>query len=423
MAPSEAAARHALRIADQQTVLVAAGRQAWRRVETSYISESWASALQGFLPVVYAAQYQAAVEGAGYAAGVLAEQGVWIAPEVWVSPASLVGVAPDGRSLQGLLATPVVKAKSAIGRGVDPQRAVTGAFGSLKTILQGMVSDISRQAAGMDIVARPRTGYVRVASGSSCPRCTVLLGKFFRWNQGFLRHPQDDCVHVPTTQALAKDVMSDPYEAFKSLSREEQDKYWGAAAAQAIRDGADIYQVTNAITRGMTKSGMFTLEGTTRRGYAGQLLADGQRRPTPELIYRWAAGDRQSALDMLEQYGYLLPGGQVPGGSLRGMVEGFGQMGRGGTRVAASRAVADARTSGQRDPSSPYTMTAAERRLYNAERDYQMVLQGVNPWASQGFGSGGASAGSGAPLTPQIAAAVESNYRRWLASGGQVFTK
>ena len=55
-------------------------------------------AVSGGLPVVYAAQYQAAVEGAGYTAGVLAEQGVWIAPEVWVSPASLVDIAPDGQA-------------------------------------------------------------------------------------------------------------------------------------------------------------------------------------------------------------------------------------------------------------------------------------------------------------------------------------
>jgi hypothetical protein len=75
-------------------------------------------------------------------------------------------------------------------------------------------------------------------------------------------------------------------------------------------------------------------------------------------------------------------------------------------------------------------MTAAELRLSDAERDYQMVLRGRNPWASRGFGRtpdpygaglNTVGGGSGAPLTPQIAAAVENNYRRWLATGGQIY--
>lgn len=41
-------------------------------------------------------------------------------------------------------------------------------------------------------------------------------------------------------------------EGFKSLSREEQDKRFGANYAQAIRDGADIYQVVNS-KRGMQR--------------------------------------------------------------------------------------------------------------------------------------------------------------------------
>ena len=79
---------------------------------------------------------------------------------------------------------------------------------------------------------------------------------------------------------------------------------------------------------------------------------------------------------------------------------------------------------------SRYTMTEAERRLYDAETRYRMVLEGRNPFASPGFGSTPDPFGSrlntigtgGAPLTPQIAAAVEKDYRRWLASGGQMFT-
>ena len=179
----------------------------------------------------------------------------------------------------------------------------------------------------------------------------------------------------------------------------------------------------------MTKTRMFTTQGTTR-GYASTLLKPGQRRLTPEAIYRQSNGNRVKARDLLTEHGYLLPGGQVPGGALRGRVEGFGQMGKGGKAKAAREAVLEARRTGVRDPNNRYTMTAAERRLYDAEQRYSMVLQGRNPFASPGFGNtpdpygiglNKVGAGPSAPLTPQIAAMVENDYRRWLASGGQKF--
>jgi hypothetical protein len=427
-AATDAAVAHARQVVAQQVLLRAAGRKAWRRVDPNRISESWAESLTSFMPVVYASQYQAAMLGASYSAGVLAEQDLWVPPSGWVDPSAFVGTAPDGRSLEGLLQSPVIHAKTAIGSGVKAEAAVRNAQNFLAQILIGMVADVSRQAASVDIAARTGVGYVRVASGESCGRCIPLLGKFYRWNTGFLRHPKDDCIHQPTTASAAQAHANDAYDAFNAMSRADQDREFTPGGAQAIRDGADLYQVANSMRR-RTKSGMFTLEGTSRRGNAGRLLAPGQRRMTPDAIYK-TARSREEALQALRDQGYILPGGQVPGGSLRGMVEGFGQMGRGGTRRAASQAVLDARATGVRDPASRYTMTAAERRLADAERDYRMVLQGRNPWASRGFGQTPDPYGeglntvggdSGAPLTPQIAAAVEDNYRRWLATGGQIY--
>ena len=106
-------------------------------------------------------------------------------------------------------------------------------------------------------------------------------------------------------------------------------------------------------------------------------------------------------------------------------------MGRGGTRRAASEAVQLARETGVRDPRSRYTMTAAERRLYDAERNWDEVLAGRNPYASPGFGNtpdpyglglNRTGAGKAAPLTPEIAAQVEKDYRRWLRTGGEILT-
>ena len=92
----------------------------------------------------------------------------------------------------------------------------------------------------------------------------------------------------------------------------------------------------------------------------------------------------------------------------------------------------DAVNTGVRDPRNRYTMTAAERRLYDAEAAYRLVLEGKNPFASPGFGNtpdpygeglNNVGASGSQPLTPQIAAMVEKDYRRWLTSNGEVFTK
>lgn len=348
-------------------------RQAWQEVSPDHISESWTAQLSTLTPRIEAVQVAAAEAGALSVAASVAESGAWTAPGGFVDPRSLAGFASDGRGLDGLLYSPAVGAKHRIANGMPVADAMSAAAGQLAGITSTLVNDAARQSAGIMIVAKPHTGYIRQLSTPSCPRCIILAGKFYRWNDGFMRHPRCDCVHVATTEAASTGLISDPYEAFNSLSKADQDRLFGAANAQAIRDGGDIYQVVNS-RRGMSSTGMFTTEGTTRRGYAYNLLADGQQRATPEQIYKWANGDREKALELLAQHGYILPGGQVPGGSIRGMVEGFGQFGRGGRAKAASQVVVEARRTGVRDPLDRYTMTAAERRLYDAEQDWIDVL-------------------------------------------------
>ena len=420
------AARHADDITRLQLLTSRAGRRAWSRVDERWISESWAEALREFEAVITAAQVRAATYGAEYGAAALAEQGLYTPPNAFVRPAGFADISPDGRPLRGLLYSPATTAKSLIAEGASTSGALAAAGGRLDRILKSILSDTSRQAAGVDLAARPRVGYVRQLVGKSCPDCLILAGRYYRWNEGFDRHPGDDCVHVPTTEAAASGVTVDPYAHFNAMSAAEQDEFWGAANAKAIRDGADIYQVHNA-KRGMTKTGIFTTEGTTRRGRASLGLARGQRRLTPEGIYQMYP-DRADALRALEQHGYVLPGGQLPGGSIRGAnYEGFGALGKGGTARAATDAVLRARETGVRDPSVRYTMTAAERRLHDATLDWETVLAGRNPWGAPGFGTTADPTGrirratSTAPLTPAVAAAVEKNYRRWAATGGQIF--
>ena len=409
-----------------ELLAIQAGRAAWRKIRVNDISGSWRAALESVVPVVSAVQLRAAAEGSLYGAEALAQQGVYEAPKAFVDPRGFAGVASDGRSLEGLLYSPVVGVKTLIDGGMDPSQALKSGVALLDRALQTTVSDTGRAAASVDVAARPSIGYVRMLSTPSCARCVLLAGKFFRWNTGFLRHPKCDCRHIPSKEAVSGDVSTDPYEYFKSLTPAEQEKAFTKAGARAINDGADMFQVVNS-RRGMKYAGIssdgtkrgqrmtsdFTTEGTTARGNFGK-----SRRLTPEAIYRLNGDNRAAALADLEKYGYILPGGQNPLGSIRGQREGFGQLGHGGAYDAARQRIFNARING-RDAKDRYTMTAAERRLFDAEQRWLKVQQGINPYAAPSMTPRARETSS--PLTPQIAAQVEKDYRRWLLTGGQVF--
>lgn len=430
----EAAKTHYRTMQDLQEEALAAAWRGWAEVRPAALTRSWNEVLPAVTEAISAVQLDAAAAGSLYGATTLAEQGSWIAPEAFVDPQGWAGYSSSGAPLDSALYSPVPAVKDLLVGGATVRQAMEYGRSYLEQLVRTIVADTGRSAASVDVAVRPGAGYVRMLNPPSCERCVVLAGRFYRWNAGFLRHPHCDCVHVisaagSTAGARAEGLVDDPYEYFRSLSEAEQDATWGPGSAQAIRDGADIFQVTNA-SRGAR--GMMTTEGTGRRGHfrsTAEYSRTRGRRLTPDAIYRLNGTDRAAAVRDLERYGYILPGGQNPKGSLVGQREGFGALGRGGTRKAASQAVLDARASGVRD-GSRYTMTEAERRLYDAEQRWRMVQEGRNPYASPGFGNTPDpfgqrlnTVGAGdAPLTPEIAAQVETDFRRWLLSGGQVFT-
>ncbi len=434
----EAAESHYATMLALQALAVTAGQRAWEQVAQADVVGSWMAASAQLLPVVEQAQFRAAFEGSTYSAMTLAEQAGYVAPSAVTNVAAFAGYASDGRPLDSLLMQPALAAVALLGSGSPVDEALTTGSKLLGRILSTQIADAGRQAAGVDVAAREGVGYVRMTRPGACDRCAIQAGKWFRWNSGFLRHPQCSCVHVAnragsTAAALSEGLVNDPYKAFRSLPAEEQDRIYGQGAAQAIRDGADIRQVVNA-SRGMTPNGMFTLEGTTKYGNAAKGLKPGQRRLTPEGIYDQArrfGKDRAWTLELLQEHGYILPGGQVPTGSLRGQVEGFGQLGGGGQRRGAREAIEEARRTGVRDPRNRYTMTAAERRLYDARRRYEVALGGISPYTSPGFGNTPDPFGLGLnrggvasrPVTPTELARAEKEYRAYLATNGQIFDR
>lgn len=352
-------------------------------------------------------RFVAATDGAVSTLEQLHEQDLGVWPDGVVNVADFAGAASDGRPLTGLMA----QATNPAGLGV---------------IVRTQLADANRTAESLQIVATPRVGYVRMVEPGACSRCIVLAGRFYRWNRGFMRHPNCVCTHIPSLESDSDDFRVNPYEYFNSMSPEEQDRVFTKAGAEAIRDGADMSQVVNA-RRGMTRNGVFTTEGTTS-GHASTVLRPGQRRMTPESIYAQARGNREVAQQLLREHGYILPAGQVPGGALVGQREGYGALGGGGRRRAASRAVEEARRTGVRNPNSRYTMTAAERRLHDARIRYETALRGIDPYSSPGFSSTPDPTGLlGAhsqtrPATQRVVATAKSDYLRWLKTNGEIYT-
>ena len=395
MSTPETAVKHYRAMLRLQRSARAAAAVAWSSLSAAYLSESWDSVSPALERAVSRLQLDAATRGAGYGGNTLADQGLYEAPEAWVDPSSLAGVSSRGALLGAALYSAIPHTKDLIAGGMPERVALARGREVLQMSAAAQVADAGRTAAGLDTFARPRVGYVRMLNPPSCSRCSVLAGRFYRNNEGFQRHPRCDCVHVPTTRTEAAEsegLIHDPYAYFESLSESAQDKTFGKAQAQAIRDGAVLFQVVNA-RRGMSYAGVsadgsrrgqkvasdFTREGTTRRALWGGTNPKGKRL-TPDAIYAQGL-PREATLDLLAKHGYLLPQGQVAEGAIRG--------------------------AGPVIPRSD--LTAAEKRLQTARLRWEAVQDGRNP-----HGRG--------PLTPEIAARVEGDYRRWLASNGQIHT-
>ena len=375
--PSDTA-DHYQRVQSYQADALGVALTAWDEVAPGAISETWEPLIPAVTVAVTSAQISAA-ESAHWSDGaVRVATGQYELPDAFPVPEEFAGMSSDGGDLERALYVPAIRAKQAIGAGAPPMMAKQAVRAEFEKIVRGMVADSGRQMATAGNATRFTGGYTRMLNPPSCSRCAILAGRWYRWNDGFLRHPRCDCAHIPAKSrqwAADEGFVADPYEYFNSLSEADQARLFGAGNAQAIRDGGDVFQVVNA-GRGRARDGMSTTASTGRRGiYRGR-----GRRLTPDGIYEAANGDRDAALRMLEQYGYVLPGGQNPEGVLFGSREGYGQMGRGGKRVGARWAVEEARRTGVRHPMSRATMTAAERARFDAGARWDAVREGRNPF-------------------------------------------
>lgn len=336
VAASHQAIQAALRVSTVRAVLAV-----WNTLDFRDLSRWWFSGPSDrSMALVSMAQESVAAQAADYVQAALALQGIEIEAPSLV-PDAFAGIASDGRDLDSLLLGAVVKAKEKIGRGGSQDEARAAGAEFLTRAINTQVSDAGRAADQVALVAAPTIpsqrraparerraisgtientdgqrvnyGWVRMLQPPSCGRCAVLAGRFYKWSDGFLRHDNCDCRHIPVAENVAGDLTTDPKAYFDSLSREDQDKYFGVYNSRAIRAGGDISQIVNATTRRgavytADNGRRYTREGTTRRGFYGSREKGKARvrRPTPQQIYRDARGDQAAAIRLLKEFGYIL---------------------------------------------------------------------------------------------------------------------
>jgi hypothetical protein len=288
----------------------------WSEVSWRDLFGSWANLATDAYAMVSQAQLEAAAGAESYVGALLAETGQdGGVAAASVNPMNLAGIASDGRSLDSLLLQPILQVADLARAGADESGAMRYGNYMLSMIAESQVQDAGRVATSVATTARAKlSGYVRQLVPPTCGRCAILAGRHYKWNAGFQRHPHCNCVNVPVSEDVAGDLTTNPDSYFGSLSSAAQDRYFGKANAQAIRDGADMGQVVNAsrsmyTTTGGSRTLQATREGVTRDGLFGATEVAtqlGGLRLMPEQIYLDAHGDRDLAIQLLKRFGYLI---------------------------------------------------------------------------------------------------------------------
>lgn len=282
---------------------------AWSRVNPGSIVSSWQTLMPGAIAAVMIAQSETITKNEQYIDFAFNDQNI-DGLDGTLRPGSIVGTMPaTGATLDAALAGVAFHTLDHIGRGYSTKEAMDGGMLELSQLVQYAVADTSRAASAVRIgTAQQTVGYTRVVSAGCCARCAVLAGRYYRWNAGFARHPNCLCLHFPATSSVASETATDPHAAFGALSPSEQDRIYTKAGAEAIRNGADMNQVVNS-RRGMSTSGRFTSEGSTRRGYY-KITSDAgkarKRRLSVDELMRRSSGNKERFTSMLTEYGYFV---------------------------------------------------------------------------------------------------------------------
>lgn len=353
-----------------QVLLERSLRRSWRKMRGRNWETAWRSQVGPEVNrLILEAQATSVGQATAYVTDVLAELNIGRPPAAEINQDAFLGVAGDGRPVDTLTYGAVVQSAQAMPATASPGASLAALASGEDWLVMAALTALSDTARAVESTGRAQhrvEGYVRMISPGACSRCVILAGRWYRTNQGFERHPNCHCRHIPASENVAGDMLTDPAAYFDSLptaaelnerypdlTREmrrqagiySQEDTFTRAGAEAIRLGADPGQVVNA-RRGMStaqinpltgksvgrlqrrtvygQDAYITTEGTTRRGRGYQSLNErfknadadvktaGQRyrrtsnvRLMPESILEVAKGP-DDALRLLKLHGYLI---------------------------------------------------------------------------------------------------------------------
>ena len=280
---------------------VAAVRTVWHRIDPEGPWDAqWARLVLDAALIVSAAQLGAAIDGASSVPEGLAQSGFPEAQLAEVDPRGFVGWMQHDDGLMigmsdALLVAPIVRSRESAGD--EPVRLAAGGA-VLDALVQTAVADAARHAATAQGAATSRTANVFYDPPPMCQRCAVIVGRRYRWGTQFARHPRcDGQTQIVSEREQLEFGFIGP-EDITDLTRAQQ---------QAIADGADLFQVVNAKSGtigGRTPTSALTDGGT--RTYADRSRKRSSTRLTPKGVYEAAGDDRQRAIDLLRENGYII---------------------------------------------------------------------------------------------------------------------
>lgn len=280
----------------------------------------WSQRVPRVSALVSLAQVGAATLGAKAVGASLAESG-YAEPQMGaVVPAAFAGwVIPswtggeDGAALDDYLLEAVTSARNVTGSEVQ---MLEHGGRVLEGLVSFAVSDAAAHAHDVQVAATRNTYSVFTEPGSYCQRCAALVGKHYRPGTHVKRHPGCDGVMEAHSERSPYTLEPAMVDRIKDLTKGQR---------AAIDEGADLDQVLNAKRKGAI-SGIYTTEGTTRRGFGyfamkhrhGAYKASAERkrpgarytssaigRLSPETIYRLAK-DQTDMVRLLRIYGYII---------------------------------------------------------------------------------------------------------------------
>ena len=275
-------------------------------------------ALPSLADIVTEGQYEAAVRAGEFMPLVLEAQGGVLTEEM--NPA---GYLSPTEYVEYGLSTGPAKALQAKANGASDEYMDALTTFMLNRFTRTLVEDSGREAVlGQGLVEPGVTYYYRKLQTPSCNRCAILVGRPYKKDASFLRHPQCDCQSIPA-------VDRDPTEDFNIVEAIRKGSVTGFNKDEIdaiVNQGADINQITNAKRNKLYTADLFgqkvqaRREGSTVRGLAGQRLkakygaekVQGNRyrvsrvpRMTPKEIYKQA--DNQTQLvSMMRENGYIV---------------------------------------------------------------------------------------------------------------------